>query len=518
MDAVQRAVLRIAGEDRTVLVAACAGVALLIAISLLFGAPSSDGSKTVGAAKVPRSPSSAFSSILNPLRFLADSLDFLNGMRDLFPEGIFSFRMFGKEHVFLHNPDLSIALLHKPSSAADAGLMRADMIRKAFGFTRADAELYHRSRADFAKPLSLLATEPTLSNIMDKTVSEVKAHVADFVTFNSAPADQMDWESLAGAEVGEDSKGEAFVEVDLSKIVANFIGRTKNTALFGTDFMENFPDIWGPFEPFDAGFRTLISQVPSWIPMRARQRALAARRKILKYTREFNEAMDKYLDGEDPGVRWQDMDNVSEIMKERAKVYRKLNMSMETRAGGDLGILWATNANTNMLTVWMLFEICRDTVILEQIREEIAPYIQIVEEENHFGSAVWLPPKIKVLDMQGLITKCPLLKAAYIETLRLYTSTWSVRLIQEDMVVESKKGNKSSFFIKKDSIAHVPQELHQMNPEVFDDPQDWRPERHISAIKDEQGNLVKTADLGTLRPYGKLFERWTDQHYDLYSS
>lgn len=514
----QRAVSRIAGEDRPMLVAACAGVALLIAVSLLFRTPSGNGPKPDGAVKLPRSPSSGLSNILNPLRFLSNSIDFLSGMRDHFPEGIFSFRLFGKTHVFLHNPDLSISLLHKPSSAADAGLWRADMIRKAFGFTRADAELYHKSRAEFAKPLSMLATEPTLSNIMDKTVSEVRAHVSDFVTFNSSPADQMDWEVLAGAEVGEDSKGESFVEVDLNKIVANFIGRTKNTALFGTDFVENFPDIWGPFEPFDAGFKELISQVPSWIPLRARQRAIEARRKILKYTREFNEAMDKYLDGEDPGVRWQDMDNVSEIMKERAKVYRKLKMSMETRAGGDLGILWATNANTNTLTFWMLFEICRDRVILEQIREEIAPYIQIVEEENQFGSAVWLPPKIKVLDMQGLITKCPLLKAAYIETLRLYTSTWSVRLIQEDMVVESKKGSKSSFFIKKDSIAHVPQELHQMNPEFFDDPQDWRPERHMSEVKDEQGNLVKTAELGTLRPYSKSSGRQTGQNRQLDSS
>ncbi|KAJ3473038.1 hypothetical protein NLG97_g10554 [Lecanicillium saksenae] len=243
-----------------------------------------------------------------------------------------------------------------------------------------------------------------------------------------------------------------------------------------------------------------MSILPSWLPVPSVARARAAGRKFRQCTYEYHEAMDKYLDGRDPGAKWQDMDSVSTMMKERAEIFRRLNLSIQGRAAADLGVAWAMNANANSLVPWMIWEISRDAVLLEQIQEEIAPYVRVAQPNNEFGSAVWLAPELEHIDVDGLLTKCPLLKGAYIETLRLYTGSWAMKQTVKDMVI-GERGKEQSFFVKEGTYVHSPQDLHQMDPEYYPDPKEFLPQRHIRETEDKNGKLVRTAEMGTLKPY-----------------
>ena len=55
------------------------------------------------------------------------------------------------------------------------------------------------------------------------------------------------------------------------------------------------------------------------------------------------------------------------------------------------------------MVAWLLYEINRDPVLLEQIREEIAPFMNVVQPKNDFGLAVWMAPEMRKVDVEGLV-------------------------------------------------------------------------------------------------------------------
>lgn len=347
-----------------------------------------------------------------------------------------------------------------------------------------------------------LFSKDSLSSLTNAVITQVKENVADWITLNAYPADQMEWERLAGADAVDNDKGERVMEVDLMELTRNFIAKTVNAALFGTDFAENYPDTGALLWRLDRGFSLLSSKLPSWIPLPQLQRARATRRQLLSYMTEFETAMDKFLDGEEPGVKWLDLDNASDIVKDRAEQFRKGRLPIAERAAFDISLAWDTNSSTNVLVAWMLFELSRDVILLEQVREEIAPFVKITQPKSGFA-AVWVAPSIETFDMDGLLEGCPLLKAAYVETLRMYTGASTTRLLRKDIVL-GKFAPKESYLLKKGTYVHVPQELHQMDPDFFTNPTEWNTDRHIVETTDESGRKTRVVDMGTMKPFGEF--------------
>lgn len=428
---------------------------------------------------------------------------FLARLRDKYPKGVFSLLLMGKPHTIVHRPALATQLMNKPRSVADEEWVSEHLTRTNFGLAKSDAPLFREAFHDLhSQYMKHLLSETGLREITSANVAQIKDHIADYVSFNTYTADQTDWEKAAEAEVVDTPSGERFMEADLMELTKTFIAKTSTPAIFGTNFIDNFPDLPQLMWIFDKSFLLLAMDLPFWFPWPPLQRALVARRRLLSYLTEFNEALDKHFDGEDPGIKWQDIEDVSSLVKGRTEMYRKHGMSMKMRASCDLGLAWALNANTSPLVSWMLLEIYRDPVLLAQIRDEIAPYIKAVEPKNEFGMGVWIPPHIDNLDVEGLMNKCPLLKSAYVETLRVYTSSWSIKWLHQDTTLRESK-SEDVYVLKKDSYAHVVQEIHQNDPAYFPNPEEWQGSRHVKESMGEDGKLVRTADMGTIRPYGK---------------
>ncbi|EXJ74388.1 uncharacterized protein A1O5_02684, partial [Cladophialophora psammophila CBS 110553] len=92
-------------------------------------------------------------------------------------------------------------------------------------------------------------------------------------------------------------------------------------------------------------------------------------------------------------------------------LYKRENWSFRGRGGGDLAILRGQNANTQPVLFWLLVYVYSVSGLLDRVREEIAPYINISQTDS--------TPEIVSMNLSALSHNCSLLKACVFETYRM---------------------------------------------------------------------------------------------------
>ena len=275
---------------------------------------------------------------------------------------------------------------------------------------------------------------------------------------------------------------------------------TANPALVGTDFVNNFPDFFSDLWAMDKGFFYLSTGLPRWFPFPPLTSAHLARRRVFKAIRAYEIALEKEHNGQDPGSEWQSLDDISSLMAARVELYQKCGFSIEARSSFEAALLWAMNANANPLLFWMLIHIYSDKDLLAKLRDEVAPYAQRAAPAEGFG--IPEPPRLQAIDQEGLSHNCPLLKSCYFETLRVDTSIYSFKVMEDDLVLSGRDKTADKFLLKKGTYTHVAHDMHHKDPAYFDDPETWRADRHISYVDGPNGDKYVSVSMGTLRPFG----------------
>lgn len=231
--------------------------------------------------------------------------------------------------------------------------------------------------------------------------------------------------------------------------------------------------------------------------------------------------MDDSIAERDPGPHWRNLDDVSPMIWKRNAEYRRLNIAPHARA--DLTLLWAMNANSDPLVFWLLLRIYADPRLLKELREEIAPHVQVQSPSPQFG--IPEPPRVKI-DSKALSSECPLLKACFIESLRLDTTPASLKTVKKDFLVnydpnsrEPKRTASASlhessakpYLLRAGTSVLVPFSLHFTDPAYWPDPDIFEPRRHIvqadeksnnEGVEDTGTSGQRRAEFGTLRPFG----------------
>ena len=251
----------------------------------------------------------------------------------------------------------------------------------------------------------------------------------------------------------------------------------------------------------DRGFFYLATRLPRWVPWPSLTKAHIALRNMHRMMKIFEIAMEKRFQDENPGPNWRDLDNVGAVIQARQIVYRKHSFSLDARAACEVALLWAMNANANPLIFWLLNRIYADKELLTALREEVAPYITVLYPSNEFSISE--PTHLQTIDHESLSTKCPLLKSAYLESLRLDTAVWSLKIMRQDYVLSDKEKHIKSYLLKQGTYAHIAHELHHKDPAYWDEPEVWKADRHIRYETSEKGEKTPVVDMATLRPYGK---------------
>lgn len=425
-----------------------------------------------------------------------DADSFVKGLRTSYSHGIFALNFGGTRHNIMYTPGLATALLNQKHTHADSDKVARGLMQSVFGFPSNEMDKYDAAFSDLMTCYKYLTSDPGLGQLVSRTAHRLSVTVKDLVTFNDSVVDQMQWERSSDVRMTKNKSGKQVMEASLLPLIRDYTAHTANPTIMGSDFLANFPEFFDNVWNFDRGFLLLATGLPRWLPIPMLTRAHIARKRLLDTISVYHEAMEKEANGEDPGPKWTSLDDAGMLVQARMEVYRKHKLSIRARASLENSLMWASNANSDMLVFWMINRIYADKALLEMIREEIAPFAQLVEPEQEFK--VEEPPRFESFDVDGLCNSCPLLKSCYVECLRLDTAPWSLKIVQQDFVLQSREKDAQGFLLRKGDYAHAAHDLHNTDPKYFKDPLVFKADRHIK----EGDGKKKTADLGSIRPYG----------------
>lgn len=426
-----------------------------------------------------------------------DAAAFTQSLREKYTKGIFTLNFGGLRHHVIYKHTLATTLLnHRDGKVGFENVVKRIMV-KIFGFPASEFPIWDAAGAEIMACYKHILSEPGLGQMVDRTSRGIRENVMFLASFSGSLVDQTAWERVASVELSKNTAGEEVVEASFLPLIKDFCAHIANPAITGTNFLEKNPDFFADLWTLDRGFMLLGAGLPRWTPLPSVTRAHIAKKRILEKLEEFHRAMEKEAKGEDPGPDWRDLDDVSSLVKARVEEYRKYGFSIRARAAIEHSLMWAANANSNALVFWMLCRIYADKELLDKVREEIKPYVRVVQPKQEL--AVPELPRFETFDVDALATKCPLLKSCYVECMRLDVRSWSLRVVQEDFVLQSREKDAQGWSLQKGDCVHAAHDLHSTDPAYYPDPMVWKGDRHIRNSDDGKKG---TADLGSIRPYG----------------
>lgn len=413
---------------------------------------------------------------------------FLRANRDRSPHGIFRLNMFRTNASIIHSPSLMKSFFALPGAAVEHKTLGAQVTCKIFGYPTNEIPPLVQH---FDELMNTFVTElmrgPSFERSTIRLVGHIEQEVPRLLSLDGK--NPRPWERTAKV------KG---AEVSLFPLVRNSIGTLSSTELMGSELMTAHPDLLQDVWQIDANIMGFVFGYPSFLPSISRANKCKAR--ILEKMTAWHQQMEDVGGIAEPNAQNTRFEDVSDLMKQRQRIWSKHNFSMRARAAVDLAILWALNANSNSAAYWTIVNLHNNPDILARVREEIKPYAKLEGREGRLS-----------LDWQGLLNRCPLLKASYFESLRIDSAPWSFKTLQRDVQIkedpedfrrknssiDKSKEAMAVFKLRKGDVALIPADLHHTDPIYFPSPRKFNPWRYIS-----KSDGMDRAEIGTIRPYG----------------
>lgn len=204
------------------------------------------------------------------------------------------------------------------------------------------------------------------------------------------------------------------------------------------------------FVRFDTMFPLLVAQVP----IRLLRRAKASRDRMIDFLLPHKLS------------RWS---NTSKFIRRRMELLDQYTLRDVDKAGHHFAILWASVANTVPASFWSLYYLVSHPEALEVVRQEILDVL------NRDG--VDFSTDRDVTISRDQLDRLPYLESTINESLRLSSASMNIRVAEEDFSLRVD-GERSVAVRKGDIIALYPQSLH-MDPEIYEEPQTFKPDRYI---------------------------------------
>jgi len=348
--------------------------------------------------------------------------------------------MMGNKHYIVLMPSLVKQFFVQRPSVISSDSFLHWIYDKYFGDSGASKRMPEHDFHKVHGSQGMFMREPFLSTATATTRSLVEERATSLIRLSSDAEKQSVWERSANvALVGEKS-----AEADLYPLIMDFVASSAGVALMGHAFVENNPGILEDLWAFDSSFSALLTGLPSLMPKMARARA--ARTRLQAAVKEWNDAVTAMLEERDLGPKWDDLSDVPEAMRLRVKALRDTNSEDIFASVSTLATYWGLMVNANKITFWMLLHIISDPELLENVRKEIGPYARrgVDGEQSRLA-----------LDVDGLIQKCPLLKATFFETMRLYTAGTSYKNVCQDLTLAESPEDAETLGKPKPQTYHV---------------------------------------------------------------
>ena len=237
-------------------------------------------------------------------------------------------------------PSLVKAVFALKQSVADNHELAQYMLTSFFGNSK-DMQKVHPDIIfkELHPLLNMLTKESYLETAMSIITKGIEPQVPYLVSVDKVIVEQSPWMGEANVIATPGNK-ESF-EVDFFSLIRTWVASIASTALMGTAFMKNNPRIVQDLWEFDEGIIFFMMGLPRWMPISASRKAYASRDRLRAAHLEFMTALLHVLDRSDPGPRWKDLSDVSDIWWERCKVWRKSGHDVKIWGGGEMFIFWA---------------------------------------------------------------------------------------------------------------------------------------------------------------------------------
>lgn len=286
------------------------------------------------------------------------------------------------------------------------------------------------------------------------------------------------WEEAGKVRFNTDGTFEA----NLFSLVINYMGQIVIDMLWGEALIRNFPTLQSDMWEFDQGVHSILRPIIGKVTPAGR-RGIASRERLGVAMKEWYDAVAAKQAGRPYDPKWGALDDISQVMRDRVKVWVDTNASERLQKTNDISVLWGVNVNSNKNVFWMLMQLNSRPELLSDIREEIAPYVHISPTGERGPTGF---PKLDI-DVDGLMKNCPLLKASFYETMRMNMAGLGVREIIKDVVLKESgddaalfgKKRPQSYTIPAGSTLVIANGPMQMDERIFANPEEFYPERFI---------------------------------------
>lgn len=422
-------------------------------------------------------------------------------IRKYMKEPVFGITLRGVEEDVVTSPSVAESILSSPVSSITP--FANHILARVFGDRGQIRNLRPSGRRELDQnALNLLMREPSVTETTPVR-KFIERETPNLVTFCHSMVDQVPWER--GAQVTVTDEGNC--EANLFALVRNFVGHITTSAFMGFALTDAFPGLLDDLWALDDQFVSLSMGASRWV-LPGVSSASRARVQLHHALAIFHDAFTAWDDGADPGVKFRDFDDVSEPVKQQVRTFRKLGLSHYASAPGHLSLLWALNAQTATVVFWNVIRVFADRTLLEDIREEIRPFAKASRtSREETGFPFEEPPRLS-LDLNGLSSFCPLLKASYYESMRLDSAPLSFRRLTSDLAVTESNDDASNagltrprtYKLKKAGNIAIPHGVFYRDTRCFSNPEQYDPLRFIRM--NESG--MKEAYMHTIKPSGGL--------------
>jgi hypothetical protein len=408
-----------------------------------------------------------------------------------------------------HNVVVSPSMMKTVSSVKTAPLNNQVLdqaLRNVFG----DRSLIRNLNLDRNQGLkdmaaTILNEDSFVTEASSTVVRLVQRDMPNLVSFCRSLVDQNPWErGISGVEV-PDETDQTVCEANLFALLSNFIGHIISTFLMGEAFVENFPNLAEDLGRLDDCFVTLFAGTARWIPHPAASAGHAASDRLRHVMSVFHRAMVAGDDGIDPGIELRDLDDVSALVLDRMRTFRKLELSPGASAAAHLSLYYDLIEHTTKITFWTITHLFADPTLLEQVREEIAPYVVASRPtRQQTGFPLDEPPRLSV-DIEQVLTSCPLFNACYYETVRLHSAGISFKNLASDVTLSESAEEAAyglteprTYKIAKGEKTMLPHGAYYHDARYFSNPDQFDPLRFLVT---DTATGKQRADSSILAPF-----------------
>ncbi|EER43368.1 conserved hypothetical protein [Histoplasma capsulatum var. duboisii H88] len=348
------------------------------------------------------------------------------------------------------------------------------LVNKAFGAPQADLNILERGY--------LGSTQRTTSNSDGQGII-AKLHRQHFPYLNgpNLPAMISKFSASLSANLenvfqrkGSCDTSDAWITLDFREFLMRQFTLASIPMLMGTRILEIWPQAFEDIWEFDSWALVLTMNLPSIFT----PEAAASRDAMVSALERWEEEASRHrkfedVESEDPA--WDEYWG-ARLVRQRHRTFLNNGISKRGRAVFHLGLLWATNANAIPAATWMLIHCVLDTQLQCRVRRAI------ISSKRKDGT----------VDIESLAAN-KLVKSLFLEILRVYVSSPSVRLVLETTEL-------GGYVFHKGGTIFIPGREMQNDPNVwspngsFPDASEFWAERFIDEEQDDNRSIGKEID------------------------